>query len=86
MDEVADLLNHATQSNAWSARSTRRFLSVRGAAEPLPDPVIPRKRRTWVTTRERLREVFPAMYEAILRSLPEPEGSTAFPQPSRSNS
>lgn len=72
MDEVADLLNRASKANGWTTRSVREFLAARGAAEQLPPSAIRRTaRRQWVTTREKLREAFPVLYETILRSSKE---------------
>jgi len=70
MDEVADLLNRATKSNAWTSGSVRKLLSAQGAATPLPgDPAGTHRRHMWVTTRAQIREVLPVLYAAILRSL-----------------
>lgn len=71
-DELADLLN-ATGGNAaaWDPRRVRRWLRRHGATVELRAPGAARGQV--VTTRDKLREVFPDIYEAILRSAPEDE-------------
>lgn len=73
-DELRDLLNRCGGSGkgrgaAWDSRRVRRWLRRSGAAIEIRSPGA--TRATYVTTRERLRDVFPDIYEAILRSAPE---------------
>jgi hypothetical protein len=75
-DEVADLLNRAAGgATRWDARKVRRWLLAGGAVVRLPKALgrQPPKRRTVVTTLSKLRDVYPEMYDEILRSLPEDE-------------
>lgn len=72
-DELADLLN-ATGGDgaAWTARRVRRWLRRHGAAVELRG--VGAGRGAVVTTRDRMREAFPDVYEAILRNAPSEEG------------
>ncbi len=68
-DELADLLNATGGGGAaWSSRRVRRWLRRHGAVVELR--VAGAERGQVVTTRDRMREVFPDVYEAILRSAP----------------
>lgn len=72
-DELADLLNTTGGGGAaWDSRRVRRWLRRCGAAIELRSEG--KTRGMVVTTRERLRGVFPEAYEAILRSAPDGPG------------
>lgn len=57
-DEVADLLNKAAGKNVWDARKVRRWLQKAQA--------LVKRGGSWVTTRAKLREAFPEVWEELV--------------------
>ena len=68
-DELRDLLNRTGgRGGSWDTRRVRRWLIRHGASIELRSEG--KARGMIVTTRERLRDTFPEVYEAILRGAP----------------
>lgn len=61
MDEVADLLNQAAGKLVWSTERVRRWL-VRSEAAT-------KRGRSWLTTRDQLRDAFPELWRELLLRL-----------------